>query len=445
MSALSDNIDSLDESVEVIASNVAGVKNDIASIRLNIENKVDQSTLANYAMKEDIPSVEGFATEEFVLTKIAEAELVDKDVDLSGYVTKNDLAAVESKIPSVEGLATKQELEKAISNLEHPTVDLTGYATEEWVNTQGFAKTNDIPDVSNLATKEELKEAVDSIEHPVVDLSNYTTKDYVSKTAAQQKYEVLPVDGLIVSYFDNEVRLNTQRVDPILQDVGSTGNPNIYYVTFRAFAPEGATSVIEGTSGNMDVEHSDLATDSYGRKYTTIWSAVANTSDGGTTWSKWGDLSTLDKYYGFYYNFHWYNEDTLIGIDKVRVILTNDECHDDLVPDAVARRIDDKISDVNTVITSITEQVQNIEETYVTNETLESNYVTNTTLEQNYTTTEQLEATYVTNNEVNELVTNEVNTVVNEQIETKVETVIQEKIDAGEISVNVDAINYDTW
>ena len=30
-------------------------------------------------------------------------------------------------------------------------------------------------------------------------------------------------------------------------------------------------------------------------------------------------------------------------MDKVRVILTNDNCHTDLVPDVIARRIDEKI------------------------------------------------------------------------------------------------------
>ena len=31
-------------------------------------------------------------------------------------------------------------------------------------------------------------------------------------------------------------------------------------------------------------------------------------------------------------------------MDKVRVILTNDNCHTDLVPDVIARRIDEKIN-----------------------------------------------------------------------------------------------------
>ena len=146
---------------------------------------------------------------------------------------------------------------------------------------------------------------------------------------------------MLVSYRENEVRINTERVVPVKQDVGSTGNPNMYYVTFRAYAPEGATGVIESDGTQTDTEPTVLATDVYGRKYATIWSAIA--SFNGTTWTKWGDNSTLDKYLGFYYTFKWFKEDQLISTDKVRVILTNDACHDDLVPDAVARRIDEKV------------------------------------------------------------------------------------------------------
>lgn len=34
-------------------------------------------------------------------------------------------------------------------------------------------------------------------------------------------------------------------------------------------------------------------------------------------------------------------------MDQVRVILTNDACHMDLVPDAIARRIDEKVKEIS--------------------------------------------------------------------------------------------------
>jgi CHASE3 domain sensor protein len=94
-------------------------------------------------------------------------------------------------------------------------------------------------------------------------------------------------------------------------------------------------------------------------------------------------------------------------------------------------------------VNQITENIQN---TYVTNESLEQkNYVTEQHITENYITVQEAANTYVTNEKVTEVVTQEVETVVTEQIETKVETVIQEKVDNGEIIVQSDSISYDTW
>ena len=211
----------------------------------------------------------------------------------------------------------------------------------------------EIPDGSGFITNDDLESKGYITEHQ--DLSSYAKTETINKVFTTQKYEVLPLDGMVVSYRDNEIRVNTQHVDIAslpTQNAGDNSSDSYYYATFRAYAPEGATSVIEGSSGKMDVEHSELAIDSYGRKYTTIWPAIASKS--GDKWNRFGDTSTLDKYLGFYYNFHWYKNNELISMEKVRVILTNDSCHDDLVPDAVARRIDDKIKSINIPETDLT-------------------------------------------------------------------------------------------
>lgn len=284
---------------------------------------------------------------EVIIGSVVSKEYVDErisgikvpEINLDDYAKKTD-------IPDVKDFVTKTELNDAISNIEHPSIDLKDYVTKDEI--KYFI--NEIP--AEYITEAELKEVIDKIEHPITDLSDYTTKDYVAATTHHNKYEVLPIDGMFIQYRDGEIRLNTQRVVPTHQNVGATGNPNMYYATFRAFAPEGATQCKEGLNGNIDAEYSALATDEYGRKYTTIWAAIA--SYNGTNWSLFGAGSNLNKYLGFYYHFEWYNEDTLIGTDKVRVILTNDACHDDLVPDAVARRIDDKIKAIDIPKTDLT-------------------------------------------------------------------------------------------
>ena len=344
-----------------------------------IDNQIKSLNLGEYAKKTDLDDL---ATEDFVLAKIA--ALSGNDVDVSKFATKDEIA----------NLASISYVDEKIASIKVP--DVSKFITE-------------IPE--EYVTAEELAAEGFIKEHQ--SLEEYAK----TKTVVTQKYEVLPIDGMIVSYNGTEVRVNTQHVDIDSlpkQNAGDGSSDKYYYATFRAYAPEGATSVVEGQSDKMDTDHSELAIDSFGRKYTTIWAAIA--SKNGNTWSKFGDNSTVDKYLGFYYNFHWYKDNQLIGLDKVRVILTNDSCHDDLVPDAVARRIDTKVNSVNTVVNNISKQINTIEETYVTNATLEANYVTNTTLQDNYTTVAQLES--------------------------KVTEVIKDKVDSGEIAITANAISY---
>lgn len=133
-------------------THLAHIEDGIAATEAELVKKAAKSDIpdisglqpkGDYALKKDIPSVSGFATEEFVVNKIAEAELADKDVDLSGYYTKS-------------------EVDTKIAGIEHPTVDLDGYVTEEYVNgvitefnteLSNKASKSDIPDVSNFITE----------------------------------------------------------------------------------------------------------------------------------------------------------------------------------------------------------------------------------------------------------------------------------------------------
>lgn len=476
-----DHIDENEAAILVLQEDDKKLNQEIADLRVLLEKKLEDITPEGFITREDVEDMIEAALAEFEMPELSHLVSKDELQDiLKEYALFSDVqtltAAVvdiqtelENKLDEkdIEHLVTEEELKAALAEITHPSVDLSNYVTkDELKNVE-----DQIPSISHLATKQELEAAIDSIEHPVVDLSDYATKDYTKKLFVEQKYEIVPIEGMFIKYLDSEIRLNTQRVQPTLHsNVGEGGSPNMYYATLRAFAPENATSARKGEKDVIDPKVIPLNTDSYGRKYISHWIALANTSDGGVTWSKWGDTSTVDKYLGFYLNFHWYNNDTLIATDKLRIILTNDTCHDDLIPDPVARRIDDKVSGlaslefVNTAVenvatnvtnlttdlSEVTQQIQNIENTYVTEEHLTTNYVTTTVLEEkNYVTEQYVVNNYVTNTEVNSIVAaevkSEVDIVVTEQIATKVETVIQEKVDAGEIEVNADAINYDTW
>jgi hypothetical protein len=234
---------------------------------------------------------------------------------------ENDLGYI-TEIPEFPELPTK------VSDLEN---DL-GYITE-------------IPDIPTKVSELEndtgyLTEIPDE----------YTTRDFVEAQIRPIKYEVKPVKGMFIDYRDSEIRLNTTRVELAHQPVGPEGDPNSYYVEFRAYAPVGATSFKEWRDNDKDetlytFDDDFAGTDELGRNYSVIWLPIANFD--GAIWEIFGNASTVDKYLGFYYNFEWYNEaNELIDTGKARIILTNDDCHNDLVPDAIARRIDEKFKAV---------------------------------------------------------------------------------------------------
>ena len=123
----------------------------------------------------EVPS--GYATEEFVTNKIAEAELGGEEVDLSGYAQKSEIPTKVSQLQNDKGYLTEhQSLTEYAKKTDIPTVptkvsqfqndagyltehqSLAGYATEQFVEDgyqpkgkyltevpEGYAKTADIP------------------------------------------------------------------------------------------------------------------------------------------------------------------------------------------------------------------------------------------------------------------------------------------------------------
>ena len=95
----------------------------------------EHQDLSDYALKSEIPSLEGYATESWVTSQ----GYLTEHQDLSDY-------ALKSEIPSLEGYATEswvtsqgyltehQDLSDYALKTEVPS--LTGYATQEWVNNQ---------------------------------------------------------------------------------------------------------------------------------------------------------------------------------------------------------------------------------------------------------------------------------------------------------------------
>ena len=92
------------------------------------------------------------------------------DVDLTGYATEeyvND-AISAINIPDTSGFITMEDVEAKDYALKTDIPDTSGYALK-----------SDIPDTSGLATEQYVDDAISAINIPEVDLSNYYNKEEV--------------------------------------------------------------------------------------------------------------------------------------------------------------------------------------------------------------------------------------------------------------------------
>lgn len=155
-----------------------------------------------------------------------------------------------------------------------------------------------------------------------------------------KKYEIsCTPEGTLVNYGEKEIRVmcpvNTKWVK---QTVGGTGNANMYYMAFKAYAPEGAVSFKEGDKGVIIDEMFDFTgdfagTDEYGRNYSICWLALASYDAATDEWSYFGKNSSIEKYIGWTYVVEWYNaEGVIIAYDSIRINLSNESCHSVIEP-----------------------------------------------------------------------------------------------------------------
>ena len=139
----------------------------------NLATKEELSTKQNVIT--DLDSIRsGAALGATALQEVPSEYVTETELNNKGYLTSvPDTYALKSEIPDI---TTKQDTLVSGTNIKtvngksllgsgditiDTNVDLTGYATEQWVNEQGFLKEHQ--DISNLATKEELNAKQDVI------------------------------------------------------------------------------------------------------------------------------------------------------------------------------------------------------------------------------------------------------------------------------------------
>ena len=144
------------------------------------------SIVSSYALKTEIPTkVSQLENDSGYLSSIPEEYVTDTELNAKGYLTEQDLSAyaLKTDIPSLDGYATTQYVDNAIANVPSGgTVDLSDYYTKEETNAL-------IPSIDGLATTEYVDNAVSNI--PTTDLSNYYTKS--------ETYSKTEVDTLVAN------------------------------------------------------------------------------------------------------------------------------------------------------------------------------------------------------------------------------------------------------
>ena len=167
------------------------------------------------------------------------------------------------------------------------------------------------------------------------------TLDAIPTVYVARKYDISGApEGTLVDYREKEIRIMCPAdAEFVKQAVGTGGDANSYYVTFKTYAPnDNAVGYIEHLNGQADSEIlTNFSTDGYGRRYQPTWLAVAKYDEATNTWSYYGANSTKNKFIGWDYRIDWYDADGLmIASDSIRINLSNEDCHNNIEPYYVA-------------------------------------------------------------------------------------------------------------
>lgn len=291
--------------------------------------------------------------------------LYDDGVARIGWVNKNG-EPVLVDVPSDDVLVVDELPETGKTGV----IYIVGEIVYIWSGTQFIviSESTDISDVKDrLASLEELVSALEEKSAGLeAKVAAKIDADEAEAKYLSRKYEITSKpEGTLVDYRDKEIRVmcpaDTQWVK---QSVGATGNANMYYMGFKAYAPEGAVSFKEDDQATIEdqtmyyFEGNDFAgIDKFGRKYSIVWLALASYDETSDTWTYYGEKSSLEKYIGWYYSVEWYNADgMIIESDRIRINLANEDCYSAIEPyymasitEEVKKYVDEQVEEISEI------------------------------------------------------------------------------------------------
>lgn len=290
-----------------------------------IESAINSAGHITRVIVDELPSVEeakvntiymvrkenGFV--EWMLIDGVLEEIGTTDIDLSTYIEKvenatpNNIAILTEDGALVDGSLAIDAVKNHLEN------------TEVHISSEERAAWNE----NILATEE-----------------NTSALTALRASAEMKKFAIssTPV-GTKVNYSDSEIRVMVPAdTEWQHQNVGAGGNANMYYMAFRAYAPDNAESFREGDQGVLEdtlltFEGGFAGIDELGRKYSVVWLALAQYDTATETWTYFGKSSSVNRYIGWNYVVEWYDKDgNVIYNDSIRINLSNENCHENVLP-----------------------------------------------------------------------------------------------------------------
>lgn len=264
---------------------------------------------------------------------------------------KADASMVYTKEETAEVVA------EAIANLDHLERKIVGSIDEIDATAAGADKIIYMVPAATVEGNDNYDEymvingQIEKVGSWEIDLSGYTTDEEYNSLKAivdnkvdeakarklfdRVKYEVAhrPAKS-IVNYREGEIRVLCAADTEWSTQVGG-GDPNKYYMGFRAYAPDNAYSFKEDVADTISddtmyyFEDNEFAgTDSYGRKYSVVWLPIAVLDPVSGNWTYYGASSSSEKLIGWFYSVEWYDVNGVkIDSDIIRISLTNESCH----------------------------------------------------------------------------------------------------------------------
>ena len=196
----------LQSTIDNIKKNGTSIDTEKYATKEELETKADKEHTHSYndiTNAPEIPSIEGLATEDYVDTAIANAQLSGGEIDTSNFATKEDLnAKVDKKLGY--SLVSDSEINRlsSIDNYDDTEIKNELNNKSDLGHTHSYKELSDkptIPSIEGLATEDYVKNEIANaqLSSGEVDLSGYATKEELSVKADKiHTHTIADVDNL---------------------------------------------------------------------------------------------------------------------------------------------------------------------------------------------------------------------------------------------------------